>query len=386
MSIVIAGVLLQGSSFPPFDFIWDNYVPLMTSNILFAYALATFCYVRSFAVRPPEDASTTKEARSVTSSKTLADNYAKRELAAGGHSGNILYDWFIGRELNPPVSIPLIGTVELKAFMELRPGLLGWMILNVAFAAHQHKLYGTVTPSMLITLLIQSLYVVDAAYNESAILTTIDITTDGFGFMLAFGDLVWVPFTYSLQARYLAVHPVRLSPLFSGLIAFCALAGFYIFRASNSQKNAFRSTPDDPAVKKMSYIQTASGSRLLTSGWWGAARHVNYLGDWLMSWAYVLPTGLAGYAIQQSSPFRDHPHADNAALIRNDHSLTGGLEVVPGDAAGWGMLITYFYMVYFAVLLVHRERRDDEKCRRKYGKDWEEYCRQVPSRIIPGIY
>ena len=35
-----------------------------------------------------------------------------------------------------------------------------------------------------------------------------DITTDGFGYMLAFGDLAWVPFTYSLQARpeYLA-HP-----------------------------------------------------------------------------------------------------------------------------------------------------------------------------------
>ena len=38
-----------------------------------------------------------------------------------------------------------------------------------------------------------------------------DITTDGFGFMLAFGDLVWVPFTYTLQARYLVDHPVELS-------------------------------------------------------------------------------------------------------------------------------------------------------------------------------
>lgn len=39
--------------------------------------------------------------------------------------------------------------------------------------------------------------------QERAILTTMDITTDGFGFMLAFGDLSWVPFTYTLQARYL---------------------------------------------------------------------------------------------------------------------------------------------------------------------------------------
>lgn len=34
---------------------------------------------------------------------------------------------------------------------------------------------------------------------HQAILTTMDITTDGFGFMLVFGDLAWVPFTYSLQ-------------------------------------------------------------------------------------------------------------------------------------------------------------------------------------------
>ena len=35
-----------------------------------------------------------------------------------------------------------------------------------------------------------------------------DITTDGFGFMLAFGDLVWVPFTYSLQCRYILENSV----------------------------------------------------------------------------------------------------------------------------------------------------------------------------------
>lgn len=30
-----------------------------------------------------------------------------------------------------------------------------------------------------------------------------DIIHDGFGFMLAFGDLAWVPFLYCLQPRYL---------------------------------------------------------------------------------------------------------------------------------------------------------------------------------------
>lgn len=38
-----------------------------------------------------------------------------------------------------------------------------------------------------------------------------DITNEGFGFMLAFGDLVWVPFLYSLQAFYLVNNPNEIS-------------------------------------------------------------------------------------------------------------------------------------------------------------------------------
>lgn len=56
----------------------------------------------------------------------------------------------------------------------------------------------------------QAVYVWDALYQEQAILTTMDITTDGFGYMLAFGDLSWVPFTYSLQARILVDHDPQL--------------------------------------------------------------------------------------------------------------------------------------------------------------------------------
>lgn len=36
--------------------------------------------------------------------------------------GNPLYDFFIGRELNPR-----IGNFDLKYFCELRPGLIGWV-------------------------------------------------------------------------------------------------------------------------------------------------------------------------------------------------------------------------------------------------------------------
>lgn len=109
-------------------FIDRNYVQLLTSNILIAFALATYVYIKSFGVK--------------------AGNAEQRELAAGGITGNIMYDWFIGRELNPRVTLPLFGEIDIKSFMELRPGMLGWVMLNLAFVAKQYRTYGYVTDSI----------------------------------------------------------------------------------------------------------------------------------------------------------------------------------------------------------------------------------------------
>lgn len=352
MVVAAAGTIMQGPDFVLWTFIWDNYIQIITANLGISLLLACFVYVRSFEVKP--------------------GNPDNRELAAGGHSGNLIYDWFIGRELNPRITLPIFGTIDIKTFCELRPGILAWVLLDLAFMVHQYKLYGYISDSMFLITAFQALYVFDALWMESAMLTQIDITTDGFGFMLAFGDLAWLPFIYSLQAKYLAVYPVHLGITgIAGILAVQAL-GYYIFRASNNEKNVFRTNPDDPAVAHLSFIETKTGSKLITSGWWGTARHINYLGDWIMAWSYCLPTGIAGY------------------IIQNDplSALKGGpaVKAVQGEARGWGMLITYFYLLYFAVLLVHREMRDEEKCSRKYGESWEEYKRRVPWRIMPYVY
>jgi hypothetical protein len=68
-----------------------------------------------------------------------------------------------------------------------------WVLLNFACAFAQYERNGGVDAWMGFVLFSQGYYVLDAVMNEEAILTTMDITTDGFGFMLAFGDLAWVP-------------------------------------------------------------------------------------------------------------------------------------------------------------------------------------------------
>lgn len=359
MAIFVAGTVLQGSDFVVWTFIWDNFIPLLTSNIIVSYALAIFVYVRSFSVTP--------------------GNPDNRELALGGATGNLFYDFWIGRELNPRVTLPLLGEIDIKTFMETRPGMLGWVMLDYAMVARQYKNYGFVSDSMLIIVISQSLYVFDCFYMEPGILTMIDIVADGFGFMLSFGDLAWLPFIYCLQTRYLAVHPVVLGPYM--FVPLCTLAvGYFIFRSTNSEKNRFRTNPNHPKNARLKYISTKEGSKLLVSGWWGRARHINYMGDWILSWAYCLPTGLAGYVVVNNA----------TALGTNSTQPVAGARtspiVVPGEARGWGMIFTYFYMLYFAVLLIHRERRDEGKCHKKYGADWEEYRKRVPYRIVPYIY
>uniref|UniRef100_U3KN50 Delta(14)-sterol reductase LBR n=1 Tax=Oryctolagus cuniculus TaxID=9986 RepID=U3KN50_RABIT len=236
---------------------------------------------------------------------------APREELSPASSGNAVYDFFIGRELNPR-----IGTFDLKYFCELRPGLIGWVLINLVLLLTEMKLNNRAAPSLAMILVnsFQLLYVVDALWNEEAVLTTMDILRDGFGFMLAFGDLVWVPFIYSFQAFYLVHHPNEVSWPVASLIIVLKLSGYVIFRCANSQKNAFRKNPADPKLAHLKTIHTSTGKSLLVSGWWGFVRHPNYLGDLLMALAWSLPCGFS-------------------------HALP------------------YFYVVYFTALLVHREAR-----------------------------
>uniref|UniRef100_A0A8C2GWV0 Delta(14)-sterol reductase n=2 Tax=Cyprinus carpio TaxID=7962 RepID=A0A8C2GWV0_CYPCA len=261
------------------------------------------------------------------------------ELAPGGNSGYIIYDFFMGRELNPRIK-----NFDIKFFCEMRPGLMGWVLINFAMlqAEMKHQNLENPSPAMLLVNIFQLLWVVDGFWHEEKLLTMMDIVYDGFGFMLTFGDLAFVPFTFTFSATCFLINYTR-KMLIKLLQNTISIFGYYIFRKANSQKFTFRKNPSDPAVSHLKTIPTATGKSLIVSGLWGWVRHPNYLGDIIMGLAWSLP-------------------------------------------CGFNHLIPYFYLIYLITLLVHRNARDERQCRKKYGSAWEEYCKAVPYRIFPGIY
>lgn len=157
----------------------------------------------------------------------------------------------------------------------------------------------------------------------------------------------------SPQGLYLVYHPVQLSDAHALAVLLLGLVGYYIFRATNHQKDLFRRTEGSCSIwgRKPTYIEctyrSANGgvyhSKLLTSGFWGVARHFNYTGDLMGSLAYCA-------------------------------------------SCGFGHILPYFYIIYMTILLVHRCVRDEHRCSSKYGKDWRRYTDAVPYRLLPGVF
>lgn len=263
-------------------------------------------------------------------------------------SGQWIYDFFMGIEFNPR-----LRSFDFKLFFNGRPGIVAWTLINLSFAAKQYQLHGMVTNSMIIVNILQGLYVLYFFWNEAWYLRTIDIAHDHFGWMLAWGDLVWLPYMYTLQCFYLVYNPVQLSTPYALFVVGVGLIGYFIFHTANRQKERFRQSQgksliwgEPPEVVHCEYLAQDGKihqTKLLASGWWGIARHFNYTGDLIGCLSYSL-------------------------------------------ACGFTHILPYFYFIFLSILLIHRCIRDEHRCFHKYGRSWEEYYKRVPWRLIPGIY
>lgn len=264
-------------------------------------------------------------------------------------SGSIIYDYFMGPMLNPH----LFG-FDIKFFHELRPGIMHWFFTTIGFAILQYQEKSLTTPMVLVCF--YHLCFVNACYKgEQCVPMSMDIIYEKFGFMLCFLDLNTVPFIFPLQAYYLyVIEPFNHSLPVTALLLVTHLLAYWIFDTANSQKDYFRAShanhipygfPHLPWGKLTNpkYMTTASGKKLLLDGWWAYSRHMNYLGDMVMSWVWGLTCGVNSY-------------------------------------------FPFAYTTYLTPLLIHRERRDHNECKKKYGQDWDAYCQKVPYRLIPYVY
>ena len=219
--------------------------------------------------------------------------------------------------------------------------------------AYQYQTHHRVAPSIVLVTILHSLYVLDFFVNEAWYLRTIDIAHDHFGFYLAWGCFTWVPTMYTLQAQYLGLYPTSPSNAYLTVVFGIGLAGYALFRSVNDEKDRVRRSGGNCLIwgKPAKYItakyKTLDGAQhesiLLCSGWWGWSRHANYVGDLLLSSAMC-------------------------ALV------------------GTTSLLVWFYAIFMTILLVHRCIRDEERGSAKYGASWDEYCKRVPWRLVPGIW
>ncbi|KAI6247664.1 7-dehydrocholesterol reductase [Erysiphe necator] len=264
-------------------------------------------------------------------------------------SSSRIYDYYMGIELNPQIT----KYFDFKLFTNGRPGIVAWILIDLSYMAYQYQLHDTITNSIFVATILHTVYVVDFFYNEDWYLRTIDICHDHFGFYLAWGSLVWLPMIYTLQTQYLALHPVVLPNSMAVFILGLGLSGYILFRSVNHQKDLVRRTQGDcliwgkkPQLVRVKY-RTKDGlehnSILLCSGWWGYARHINYLGDLILSFSMCA-------------------------------------------ACGFNHLLPWTYAIYMGILLTHRCYRDEQRCSLKYGKGWDEYCKRVKWVICPGIF
>jgi len=260
--------------------------------------------------------------------------YYKGHRDGAKPSGSLYHDFVMGMELNPRA----LG-VDIKLF-SLRPAMMGWLLINLSFLAKQAEL-GPITMPMMLYQFFTAFYIFDYFYFEPLMTSTWDIVAEHYGLMLVWGDYVFIPFAFSIQ-NWVLYKGTTISPLTTILSVVFFVCGYIVFRFTNKQKHDFKHNPKTPIWGKPPKV---IAGRLLCSGFWAFSRHMNYFGDLMLAVSYALPCGFS-----------------------------------------WETLPGWVYPTYLLILLIHRERRDEARCAKKYGDVWKQYTKEVPYRIVPYIY
>ena len=240
---------------------------------------------------------------------------------------------------------------DLKMYLYVVGGTM--LVLNALSGAvwHYERFGENFNPGVFLYAAFFTLYIFDYFIFERVQLYTYDLIHEKLGFKLIWGGLVIYGWLYILPLWGMAVYP---SPDFStawtyvwligtGLLLFL---GWSISRGGNWQKYWFKRWPDRKflGIIEPEYIQ-AGDRKILCSGFWGAARHFNYMGE-----------GFSCFAIGLSFGYFTN-------------------------------LWAWTYFIFIVSLFTWRQWDDEQHCAEKYGEEkWAEYKARVKYRICPWVY
>ncbi|KAL1836986.1 hypothetical protein VTJ49DRAFT_4420 [Mycothermus thermophilus] len=324
-TIALVAALHFSGVFPLYTII-DEFGPLLSVSILSGWLVAIVAYISALA------------------------RGAQHRM-----SGNHIYDFFMGAELNPR----MFGILDFKMFFEVRMPWYILFLISLGAAARQWERYGYVSGEVGFLVLAHYLYANATSKGEELIVTTWDMYYEKWGFMLIFWNLSGVPLSYCHCTIYLANHhpdEYRWNRWALVLLYVSYLFVYWIWDSCNSQKNRFRAMERGTLIYRNTFpqvpwqtihnpkvIETGLGDKILADGWYGLARKIHYTCDTYFAITWGLITGF-------KSPF------------------------------------PWFYPVFFTVMIAHRAWRDIHRCREKYGEAWKEYERQVPYLFIPYVF
>jgi delta14-sterol reductase len=252
-----------------------------------------------------------------------------------------LADLFFGRLENPQFRN---GRIDAKVWLYLIGAVM--LELNVlSFAAHQYSATGSLSSGIWLCSILLTFFVVDYLSFEKVHLYTYDFFAERVGVKLGWGCLAFYPYFYLVSLWATVDLPGRDTPVWilAG-IALLFLSGWILSRGANMQKYYFKTHPEKSFLGIRPKTITDGTNTLLVNGFWGASRHINYLGEILMGTAIALSVG--------------HP----------------------------GLFWVWLYPMYYVGLLLTRQMDDGKRCASKYGDLWKVYTQKVKYRIIPYLY
>ena len=254
---------------------------------------------------------------------------------------SVFADLWFGRSKDVQLNT---GFVDAKVWLYLVGAVL--LQLNVLSFAAFHLTHVTrINPGFLLGCAMLTWFCCEYLIFERVHLWTYDFLAERVGFKLGFGCLAFYPYFYSVALWFTADLPDPGVPVWvTALFAVIFLGGWVLTRGANMQKFFFKTRPDRSFLWIRPRTISDGDHTLLVNGFWGASRHINYLGEVIQAVAIALAPGY------------------------------------------FGVWMVWLYPLYYVALFISRQADDDKVCRTKYGPLWDEYTAKVKYRIVPGLY